>query len=131
MAMNVMVVDAGYLAGEVDFPALEADRFGWSQYGETPVAEVPERCWRSHIVVTAATPLDAATLDAMPKLKMVAVAGGECTHIDIEAAQSRGVAVCHVPETNPEMPADAERICRETVANIDAFLRGEERNRVC
>ncbi len=131
MAMNVMVVDAEHLAGEADFPPLEADRFGWSQYGETSVEEIPERCWRSHIVVTAATELDAGALDALPKLQLVVVAGGECGHIDIEAAKSRGVAVCNVPETDPGRAADAERICRETVANIDAFLRGESRNRIC
>lgn len=130
MAMNVMVIDAGRLAGEADFPPLEADRFGWSQYGETPPEELQERCWRSHVVVTARTPLDGAALAAMPKLQLVAVAGGAADHVDLDAARAQGVAVCHVPDTEANLPGDAETICRETVANIDAFLRGESRNRL-
>lgn len=128
--MNIVVIDSGRLAGEADFPEPDLPKYGWLQYLETPPEEMADHCWRSDVIISVDTPVEGATIDKAFKLKLIAVAGEACGHIDLEAARARGIEVRNVPGAEPADAAGTERICREVMANIDAFLRGEERNRI-
>lgn len=128
--MNVVVVDGAHLAGEADFPMLELDKFGWQQYPELEGEELAERCWRSDVIITVDTPIDKAVIDKAFKLKLIAVAGESVSHVDIEAAKERGISVCNVPGGRPDNTGSSGGICNQVVANINAYLKGEEFNRV-
>ncbi|WP_376095546.1 2-hydroxyacid dehydrogenase [Roseomonas sp. CCTCC AB2023176] len=57
-------------------------------------------------VTTSMKGLDAATLDALPALRMVACQGVGLDRIDLPAARARGVAVSHTPDVLTEDVAD-------------------------
>jgi lactate dehydrogenase-like 2-hydroxyacid dehydrogenase len=121
--MNVVVLDAGRLAGEADFPMLDLPKFGWQQYPESAEAEVPELCWRSDIIVSVATPIDKAVIDKAFKLKLIVAAGDSTAHIDTAAAAERGIKVCNVPGADPANRDESARICNTVVEKIDSFLK--------
>jgi len=96
--MNVVMIDSHNLAGEADFPVLDLDKFGWQQYLHLEQDEVKNRCRRADIIVRAAMPIDASVIDKAFKLKLIVAAGKNYDHIDLQAAQKRGIKICHVPE---------------------------------
>ncbi|MES9857959.1 MAG: hypothetical protein ABW166_15370 [Sedimenticola sp.] len=126
--MNIVVVDSGRLAGEVDFPEVNLGKFGWIQYPELEPGQISERCWRSDIIVTVSTSITQEVIDDAFKLKLIAVAGDVCDHVDLAAAQERGISVCHTPGLNPQDAACTQKICDGVIDNINAFLRGGNRN---
>lgn len=126
--MNVVVVDAAHLAGEADFPMLELDKFGWQQYPELEGDELAERCWRSDVIISVDTPIDRKVIDKAFKLKLIAVAGEDASHVDLSAASERGITVCNVPAGDPGDGQGCELICRQVIANINAYIRGEATN---
>ncbi len=128
--MNIVVVDAGHLAGEADFPEVALQKYGWQQYPQLAPEEVIERCWRADVIVSVNTPIDAAAIDKAFKLQLIIAAGDNHAHIDREAGRPRGITVCHVPGLDPADPANTAVICREVIDTINAFIRGETRNRV-
>ena len=73
--MNIVVLDGKVLGDKAEFHPLEADKYGWQQYPQLEGDDITERCWRSDIVVTLATPLLATDLDKMAKLKLVITGG--------------------------------------------------------
>lgn len=60
-------------------------------------AEVLRRCAGAEIVLTNKIPFDAATMDALPELRLIAVQATGYNIVDVEAARARGIAVCNVP----------------------------------
>ena len=56
MAIKVVVVDGAQLPAGVDFPPLDAAKYGWEQYPALTEEDIAERCWRADIVVALATP---------------------------------------------------------------------------
>ena len=128
--MNIIAIDYGRLAGEAEFPEVEWPKYGWVQYPELTPDQVPERCWRSDIIITVNTPVDRTVLDQALKLKLIAVAGDSYNHVDLAAARERGIRVCNVPGLNPGDPGATREICQQVVENINAFLKGEAKNLV-
>ena len=57
-------------------------------------------------VTTSMNGLDAATLDALPAVRMVACQGVGLDKVDVGAAKARGVAVSHTPDVLTEDVAD-------------------------
>ncbi|MDH5764413.1 MAG: hypothetical protein OEZ38_00245 [Gammaproteobacteria bacterium] len=128
--MNVVMIDSDNLAGEADFPMIDLNKFGWEQYPELAQEEVEERCWRSDIIITAATPVNQSVIDKAFKLKLIVAAGDAYDHIDLEAANKRGIKVCHAPGLNCSDKNNTESICLQVVANINAFIHGSPINLV-
>jgi glycerate dehydrogenase len=97
--MKIVVLDAATL----DFPDAMWD--GLRALGEvtlhplTPAdgALIRERCAGADTVLTNKVPLDAATLAALPALRLVAVMATGYNIVDAKAARARGVTVCNVP----------------------------------
>lgn len=119
--MNIAVVDYARIAPDADFPLLKTAReYRWSQYPLLDPAGVRTDCWRTHVIVTVATPIDAATIAALPLLRYVIVAGEDTGIVDSSAAQARDIQVGAVaPGGTP-----AER-CARIVATLDALIEGE------
>ena len=126
--MNVVMIDSNNLAGEADFPMIDLPKFGWQQYPQVEQDEVEERCWRADIIVTAATVIDRTVIDKAFKLQLIVVAGDSYDHIDLEAAQARGIKVCHVPELNCADKENTDKICNQVVENINAYIQGKPIN---
>jgi len=128
--MNVVMIDSNNLPGEVDFPELDLDKFGWQQYLNLEQDEVEERCWRADIIVSAAMPVDHIVIDKAFKLKLIVAAGKNYEHIDMAAAQKRGIKVCHVPELDCTDKNNTPEICSQTVETINAFIHDRPINLV-
>ncbi|MEJ1356478.1 MAG: hypothetical protein Q2484_12115 [Candidatus Sedimenticola sp. (ex Thyasira tokunagai)] len=126
--MNIVVVDSGRLAGEADFPEINLGKFGWIQYPRLESDQVSEKCWRSDVIISVSTPITQEVIDKAFKLKLIVVAGDACEHVDMAAAQARGIVVSNTPGLNPVDPACTQKICDGVVDNINAFLKGGKRN---
>lgn len=82
-------------AGDIDFSALEM--LGSVTYhGVSRPAEVPSRVANTEVILTNKTVIDAAVMEAAPGLRLIQVVATGINNVDMEAARSRGIAVCNV-----------------------------------
>lgn len=128
--MNVIMVDAGNLAGDADFPMINLNKFGWQQFIQLDEDEVIERCWRSDIIISAGTPINKQVIDKSFKLQLIVAAGDSYDHIDLDAAAERGIKVCNTPNLIPSNAADTDKLCQQVIDNINAFLENQDLNLV-
>ncbi len=128
--MNVVVIDGANFAGDADFPMLNLKKYGWEQYPHIPEGEEEKYIWRCDVIVAAKDPINKAMLDTAFKLRLIVAAGDSTDHIDLEVAKERGITVCHVPGKDAANPADDRKLCREVVSAINAFIKGDDYNRV-
>ena len=81
----------------------------WYEYPHTPAQLVVPRLadaggGGATIAITNRVVIDAAILDAVPSLRLVAVAATGYEHVDVAASQARGVAVCNVRDWAVSVP---------------------------
>lgn len=62
-------------------------------YETTTPGEIVERCKDAEVVITNKVVIDAATMDALPNLKLICVAATGMNNIDLNAAAERGIEV--------------------------------------
>ena len=67
-------------------------------HDRTPVEKTIERAAGAQVVLTNKAPLDRATIEALPDLRLIAVSATGYNVVDTAAAKARGVLVCNVPE---------------------------------
>jgi glycerate dehydrogenase len=60
----------------------------------------PEQLKDATIAIDSQVPVNAALLDQMPKLRLLAATGTGVDHIDNKALQARGIVLCKVPAQN-------------------------------
>ncbi len=120
--MKIVVVDSGRLPEGVEFPPLSAAKYGWEQYLALDAADIAERCWRTDIVVTLATPVSRAEIDKMIKLSLLVATGPACGRIDGEALLERGVEVLMFPELDYTDPDSAQACCEQISEAIDFYI---------
>ncbi|RKN82117.1 D-2-hydroxyacid dehydrogenase [Paenibacillus ginsengarvi] len=95
--MNIVVLD-GYTLNPGDLSWDRLTRLGQLQvYDRTPAELVVERAKEADIVLTNKTPLRAADLDQLPKLRYIGVLATGYDVVDTEAAGARGITVTNVP----------------------------------
>jgi glycerate dehydrogenase len=96
--MNIVILD-GFTANPGD---LTWDAFAAlgkiTVHDRTPVAQIVERAGDAEIVLTNKAPLDAATINALPKLRYIGVLATGHNVVDSAAARARSIPVCNVPE---------------------------------
>ncbi|CAG7657293.1 D-2-hydroxyacid dehydrogenase [Paenibacillus allorhizosphaerae] len=95
--MNIVVLD-GYTLnpGDLSWSALE--QLGTvTLHDRTPEHEVVSRASEADIVLTNKTPLSAASIAQLPKLRYIGVLATGYNIVDIEAAAKRGIVVANVP----------------------------------
>jgi glycerate dehydrogenase len=95
--MNIVAID-GYTLNPGDLSWEKIKALGQlTIYDRTPVDLIVERCRDAQVVLTNKVPFTAATLEALPQLKMIAVTATGYNVIDIAAARKKNIVVCNVP----------------------------------
>jgi lactate dehydrogenase-like 2-hydroxyacid dehydrogenase len=126
MTVKVVVLDAGLLPDDVDFPPLEAARYGWEQYRALSDADIVDRCWRADILISLGTPIDGTTLEKLHRLKLVIGCADSLAGIDQATARARGVELLAFPEPLQRIPAAAQDLCNRMAQAIDHYLRNSD-----
>lgn len=86
--------------------------------------DILARCADADVVITNKVPFDAATLAALPQLKMLAIAATGYNHIDIEACRRQGVAVANIRHYGDETVAEhAFMLMMVLMRNLPAYQR--------
>ena len=91
MKPNIVFLDE-YTLGGADLSALRA-LGNYTAYETTRREEVVDRCREADIVITNKVPFDAATLRALPRLRLICIAATGMNHIDLATAAEQGIAV--------------------------------------
>lgn len=128
--MHIVVIDSSKLAGEADFPMLDIPKYGWQQFVQLEEAEIADRCWRSDVIISVATPVTREVIDKAHKLQLIIAAGDNTSHIDLDAARQRGITVCNAPGLHPDNTAHCQTICNQVINNINAWLKNQPVNLV-
>jgi len=98
-------------------------------HDRTPRELVVERAAGAEIVVTNKTPLDAATLRALPGLRGIAVLATGVNVVDVRAAHSLGIPVSNVPSYSTASVAEHTlallfELCRHVGLHADVVRTG-------
>jgi D-3-phosphoglycerate dehydrogenase len=82
------------------------------------------------VLVIEADPVDAATMDLLPRLSLLACLRGNPVNVDIEHATRRGILVMHAPGRNAEAVADLTLgliySCVRHIAHVHHLVRTRE-----
>lgn len=81
-----------YSLGSADLSAIRA-LGDYTGYETTTPAELLDRCREAEIAITNKVPFDRTTMQALPQLQMICVAGTGMNHIDLGAAAELGITV--------------------------------------
>ncbi len=92
---NIVFLDAATLA-EAVVPPSPGFPHRWTNFASTPPDEVVARGKGAQIVVTNKVRLDAATIAALPDLRLIAIAATGFDHVDLAAARAAGIAVTNI-----------------------------------
>lgn len=96
--MKIVVLD-GYTLNPGDNPWDEIAQFGeLILYHRTSDEEILERARDAEILATNKTPLSAAVLNQLPRLRFICVLATGYNVVDIAVAGKRGIPVSNVPE---------------------------------
>jgi len=128
--MHIVVIDSGKLAGDVDFPMLDLNKYGWQQYLQLEGTDVIDLCWRADIIISVGTPVTREVINKALKLQLIVAAGDDTSHIDIDATRERDIDICNTPGLNPGDIAHSQTICNQVINNINAWLKKQPVNLV-
>lgn len=117
---NILVIDSAELPANADFPPPQAARYRWMHYPRVTTDDFIATCSRAGILVSLATPLTAALLAGLPRLKfIIARASAAC---DLPALAQRGIRLA----TTASGLDKAGNVCQETVDTIDGYIANHE-----
>ena len=91
MKPNIVFLDQ-YSVGDADLSAIRA-LGNYTGYETTTPDQILDRCREAEIVITNKVPFDRATLEALPRLRLICVAATGMNQIDLEAAAELGIPV--------------------------------------
>jgi glycerate dehydrogenase len=92
---NILFLDAATLAEGVVLPTPDFPHH-WRNFSATAPSELLARSQDADILIVNKIRLDAATIKALPKLKLIAVAATGYDNVDLDAARKAGVAVTNI-----------------------------------
>jgi glycerate dehydrogenase len=90
---RIVYLEKESMIAEVRRPAFAHD---WVEYQKTAAGEVLERLRGATIAIVNKVPLTASVIDALPDLKLIAVAATGTNVVDIDACLRRGIVVCNI-----------------------------------
>lgn len=90
---KIVYLERESVIAEVRRPAFE---HAWTEYPATPAGQVVERLAGATIAITNKAPMPAAVIEALPDLKMIAVAATGTNIVDLEACRARGIVVSNI-----------------------------------
>lgn len=91
--MRIVQLESESLVAAVRRPAFAHE---WIEYGKTLPAQVVERLAGASVALINKVPIDAAFLDRLPDLKMIAVAATGTNCVDLAACKARGIVVSNI-----------------------------------
>ena len=95
--MNIVILD-GYTLNPGDLSWEGLKKLGLlTAHDRTAPADVVSRSKDADLIFTNKTPVDAAALEQLPKLKYIGVLATGYNIVDIDAAKKRGIIVANVP----------------------------------
>jgi len=95
--MNIVILD-GYTLNPGDLSWEGLKKLGFlTVHDRTAPADVVSRSKDADLIFTNKTPVDAAALEQLPKLKYIGVLATGYNIVDIDAAKKRGIIVANVP----------------------------------
>ncbi|WP_294541937.1 D-2-hydroxyacid dehydrogenase [uncultured Rhodoblastus sp.] len=92
---HILFLDADTLAEGVVLPRPDFPHV-WRNFPATAPSELLSRAQNAEILVVNKVRLDAATIQALPKLQLIAIAATGFDNVDVEAARKAGVAVTNI-----------------------------------
>ncbi len=92
--MNIVLLDSDTL-GDINLDKLRA-LGNFKAYPYTKAKDTISRCIDADVVVTNKVVFNKETLDALPKLKLIAIAATGMNNVDLEYAKSKGIEVKNV-----------------------------------
>ena len=99
--MNIVVLDAATLGGDLDLTPLE--QLGMVRaYPGTPVDEIPARIADADVVISNKLKLNRGNLSEARNLKLICVCATGFDCIDVEYCREKGIGVCNVPGYSTE-----------------------------
>jgi len=97
--MKTVFIDFDSLRPEdLDSSATEKNLESVQFWQDTPKECLTERLVDAQVVVVNKIRLDAATLDALPELKLICLAATGTDNVDLDKAKELGIAVCNIRE---------------------------------
>src|SRR5689334_16093819 len=128
--MKIVVLD-GYCLnpGDLSWDALR--KLGTVEvHDRTPAGKAVARAAGADIVFTNKTPLPAAALEQLPKLKYIGVLATGYNVVDVEAAKTRGIVVANIPTYGTASVAQFVfalllELCHHVGMHADAVRGGE------
>ena len=90
---RIVYLERESVIADVRRPAFAHD---WIEYAKTKPEQVVERLQGCTIAIVNKAPLPAAAVDALPDLKMVAVAATGTNIVDLDACRRRGIVVSNI-----------------------------------
>lgn len=103
---RIVFLDRATFASGIHFPVDRVKTATWHEHAVSSPVQVAERARGATVLITNKVPISVQVMEATSRLRLIAVAATGVDHIDLAAAQTRGVAVCNVPgyatETVPE-----------------------------
>lgn len=90
---QIVFLDRGTLPVSIRAPALPLQ---WLEHESTNPDQIVKRLEHAQVAVTNKTPLLAATLSQLPRLKLIAIAATGTNNVDLEYCREHGIAVCNV-----------------------------------
>lgn len=121
MALNIVFVDRDSLPVPIPFVAFEHQL---TEFPSTPIPSLVERVRDADIVITNKVPFSRSVLDALPRLKMLAVAATGVNHIDLAHCRERGVAVANAQHYGDDAVAEhAFMLMQALMRNLPAYQR--------
>ena len=129
--MKIVILDGASLNGGVADPWPPLGEFGeWVMYESTPEDKVVERAKDADILLINKVTMDAALMDALPSLKLIAVTAAGTNVVDLKAAGERGIPVCNTPAYGTDAVAQHVfalifELCRHVALHSDSVRSGE------
>ncbi len=91
--LRIVQLEGESLIAEIRRPAFAHE---WVEYPKTAPADVVERLAGAAIAITNKVAIDAAAIEALPDLKMIAVSATGTNNVDLEACRRRGIVVSNI-----------------------------------
>ncbi|MEO7144120.1 MAG: D-2-hydroxyacid dehydrogenase [Bryobacteraceae bacterium] len=128
--MKIAVLDGRGIAAD-DLSWRDLDALGSIEiHDRTAEEQVVDRAADAEIILTSKTPIRAAALEMLPKLRYIGVLGTGYNVIDVAAATERGVVVTNVPAYGTASVAQFAialllELCHHVGLHADAVRAGE------
>lgn len=91
--LRVVQLEGESLIAEVRRPVFAHE---WVEYPKTSPAELVERLAGAAIAITNKVAINAAAINALPDLKMIAVSATGTNNVDLDACRRRGIVVSNI-----------------------------------